>query len=176
MALTRINNQALTNVTSAGLVNATGTVLQVKSKLITDRSSTTSATFGDVTGASLAITPQSSSSKIMVLGRAFYSQTSQAGVHIKLFRDSTEIGSNTSTVGSSIATFVSGLPNGSEGYDSFHSPLDFLDSPATTSEITYKLQWRIGTSGTAYFNQTHVNTNVDFASPTSVLTLMEIAG
>ena len=36
MALTRINNQALTNVTSAGLVNATGTVLQVKSKLILD--------------------------------------------------------------------------------------------------------------------------------------------
>ena len=47
MALTRVNNQALTNVTSAGL--PTGSVLQAKTATKTDTQSTTSNSFTDIT-------------------------------------------------------------------------------------------------------------------------------
>ena len=64
MALTKLNNQSLSAVTSAGL--PTGTVLQVLSTVKTDTFDTNS-TMEDVTGLSVTITPSSSSNKILIL-------------------------------------------------------------------------------------------------------------
>ena len=65
MALTRINNQALTNVTSDAL--PTGTVLQVKQATMSGSGSatTTATSFTDV-GLSVTITPKFANSKFYV--------------------------------------------------------------------------------------------------------------
>ena len=55
MALTKLNNQSLTAVTSAGLPS--GSVIQVQSTTKTDDFSSPSSSFADITGMSLTITP-----------------------------------------------------------------------------------------------------------------------
>ena len=65
MGLTRINNQALTDITSAGLPS--GTVLQVKSAVIDGSDQNTSSSSFQASDITLAITPSSASSKILVL-------------------------------------------------------------------------------------------------------------
>jgi hypothetical protein len=50
--------------------------------------------------------------------------------------------------------------------------MTFLDSPATTSAVTYKLQWRASSGGTLYLNRRGNDTNfITF----STITVMEIA-
>ena len=64
MALTRINNQALTNVTSSGLPS--GSVIQVKTAEISGAGTTANATSFTDTGITITITPKFSDSKFFV--------------------------------------------------------------------------------------------------------------
>ena len=71
MGLTRINNQALTDVTSAGLPTKSGSVIQVKHALSTTQMNAfTSDTWVDATGFSVTITPTSASSKFYITASA----------------------------------------------------------------------------------------------------------
>ena len=108
-----------------------GSVLQVVTKQITTETSTSSASFVDLTDFSQAITPTSATSKILV----FFSVQSfifniNNNSPVRLLRDSTTLQDydywNYSGAGTTMAV-------GSYSY---------LDSPATTSSITYKLQGR----------------------------------
>jgi len=168
MALIKLNNQSLTNVTSAGLPS--GTVLQVKQTPITAEVSQAAqgeTTFADISGATVSITPSSSSNKILVsytlhIGN---STTSQNNV-IKLLRDSTEI---VGTGGSS--RNVTGYARLSNNTEIQPEVIQYLDSPATTSALTYKVQWATG-SGTLYLNRRGLN---DVYGLLSTITVMEIA-
>ena len=52
---------------------------------------------------------------------------------------------------------------------------EYLDSPATTSAITYKIQYKVDL-GTCYVNRDPSNGDTaNYASPLSEITLMEIA-
>ena len=154
-----------------------GAVLQVVSSTKTDTfSSTTTGSWLDVTGLSLSITPSSASSKIMIFGRV--TGNGQAGttrMQMRLVRDSTAISVGDAS-GSRVQ--VSGNELFSGGADDlFGSTAFFLDSPATTSSTTYKLQVLNGNSaGTVYVNRTPNNANTT-AMPvaTSSITVMEIA-
>ena len=66
MALTKLNNQSLAAVTSAGIPIRSGTVLQVVSETSAATVNTSSASFV-TTGLTATITPSSSSSKILIL-------------------------------------------------------------------------------------------------------------
>ena len=88
MALTRVNNQALSNITSAGLPS--GSVLQAKTATKTDTQSTTSNSFTDITGLSVSITPSSTNSKILVLCTVCMSSTFY-WCPVRVLRDSTQI-------------------------------------------------------------------------------------
>jgi hypothetical protein len=66
MALTKINNNTLSAVTTLPAAIATGKVLQVVSTTKTDTFTTTSTSFTDITGMSVSITPSSASNKILV--------------------------------------------------------------------------------------------------------------
>lgn len=51
----------------------------------------------------------------------------------------------------------------------------YLDSPATTSTTTYKLQWASEASGTIYLNRSYTNTdNANFGTFVSTITVMEV--
>ena len=166
MALTRINNQALTNVTSAGLPS--GSVLQVKSKEIKDRFVTSSTSFVDVTGFNISITPQSSSNKIMVMvSTAVGSGTASRVCKMNLLRGSTLIAQPTTTQQYSGTSTVY-----NSGNDELHTVnIQYLDSPATTSAVTYKIQVA-SNGGNMTVNGRNSNDMMRFSS----ITVMEIAG
>ena len=152
--------------------DAKGKVLQVVQTVVTaPTASTTSTTFVDITGMTLSITPTLATSKVLV------SFVIQIGVvtgwhaRYRLVRDSTAIcvgaafGSRTQATGD-VAYNVS-VPN--------IGSAQFLDSPATTSATTYKVQWGAENTSTIYLNRAHGNTDTaEFVSAASTITAMEI--
>ena len=109
----------------------------------TDSTATTisSTTLTD-TGLSIAITPSSASSKILIWAYVplqSFRVTDFNNAGIALVRGSTVIASTTGsqigTTGSPVAGFTAGRAIASVVY---------LDSPATTSSTTYKIQARVG--------------------------------
>ena len=126
-----------------------GKVLQVVQVIKTDGFSTGSSTHTDITGISASITPSSSSNKILVnvsVGTADFSAAAYFG--FQLVRDSTDLGQGT-VAGQTASTF-GGTGNNSRGRGSL--AYTYLDSPSSTSSLTYKLQVRIESGNTIYIN------------------------
>ena len=130
------------------------------------------------------ITPSSSSSKILISYQVFLaSSTTGYQTKSRIVRDSTPVGLGTpegtrgsaSAVSNSYSTYAS---NGQ--YHVFPQGISFLDEPATTSQITYKIQVSAYNSVTWYLNRSAAfqdgGTNGYDAIPLSTLTLMEIGG
>jgi hypothetical protein len=157
-------NTSILNSSGRKILNQTGGVLQVLNLIKTDQFTTTSASAVDVTGLSLSITPSSTSSKILVIAWVVISTSGGGGDgYVRLVRDSTPIGNGNS-----------GFFGQSAGQDYFgtHSkPITYLDSPATTSSVNYRIQaWGANTS---YIN----GRGLDGGFVTSSgITLMEISG
>lgn len=179
MPLTRINNQSLANVTSAGL--PTGTVLQVKTAVKTNTQSTTTGnTFVDIDGLSISITPSSTNSKILVLGSICLSTSFYWNV-IRILRDTTQI--NPPDAAGSNRVLVNGAQTDPTNVDYTMQtvPISILDSPASTSALTYKAQFNmIGSAGhTSYVNTTGRDYDNAYGYDprgSSSITVMEIAG
>ncbi|MDB2638719.1 hypothetical protein N9Y91_06905 [Alphaproteobacteria bacterium] len=170
MALIRLNNQSLTNV-SALPAGVGGKVLQVVQTSIDSVVSAAAAgenTFNDIAGMSVSITPSATNNKILVsytinLGNS----TGQQNNSIRLMRDTTAI-IGTGAAYSNITGFARLYSTPEISPDT----LQYLDTPSTTSAITYKLQWATG-SGTSYLNRRGNDSN--FVT-LSTITVMEIAG
>jgi len=147
----------------------TGSVLQVVSTLKNDTFSTTSTSFVDITGFSLSITPTSASSKILILVSTWLGVASSARTGVRLMRDSTAIGVGTGgtyNVSGYNADWASGA-----GDNLGCTSVSFLDSPATTSATTYKIQQFV-TTGTGYVNRRGNDTTFVTGS---TITALEIA-
>ena len=170
MALTRINNQALTNITSAGLPS--GTVLQVKQTVVNSAltvSAPGETTFADISGMSVTITPSSASNKILIMYNIMVGwQNTVQNLSVRLARGATTFvgtgGSNNNT--------TSYFRTHTDGIQTDASANFYLDSPASTSALTYKLQWALG-SGNIYLNRRHNDSN--YVGVSDILA-MEIAG
>jgi len=151
----------ITLPTTGGTVRTTttpGTILQVVSATYSTEISNSTGTYSDA-GLSVSITPSSSSSKILILcSQGMFKSTGSAGIYMQVLRNSTSIlinGRLGITDSAGVGSFVLWSCN-------------YLDSPATTSAITYKTQFRnYNTTGTAYVN-------ID--GSTAQIALMEIAG
>ena len=167
-------------VNSGDILQAPGHVLQVKSATFDDVLAISSAdTRTDITNLSLSITPSSTSSKILVNTHISYGGTdTNLYASGNLLRDSTPIGVNTTATGNqlniSFGMELTGQAN--ETYKLRNSSMTFLDSPSTTSAITYKVQARLDANGTLYINRDGQGANADYGSRgISTLTIMEIA-
>ena len=136
----------------------TGSVVQVVSAVYTGGVGTTVVQPSYVdTGLTVSITPSSSASKIIVIANLSLETTgSTHGVHIRLVRGSTAIVYFAKYAGYYVPAIM--------GYG-----VDYLDSPNTTSPLTYKVQFAKGSSssGSAYAQSNE---------STSTITLMEIQG
>ena len=171
-------NNTGTIVTSASSLTAsqmpTGSVLQVLQTTKTDTFSSTSASWVDVTGLSVTITPSSASNKILVTGVMILSQDAGNLWGARLLRNGTLI-----NAGDASGSIGRGLMNaGSTGTHS-ENPVafKFLDSPATTSACTYKLQVYSEASLAVWVNRTSGNLNDDRQQRTSSnIIVMEIKG
>lgn len=147
------NGQVLTaaSTTSTGLEWATpagGKVLQVVSATTNTFVSTNNATWTDTT-LSCSITPTASTSKILILATqtayAGGASTTGTGIGYRLLRGATTVymGSNTY-----LNLYIGYTGTGTNTIEIASTiGLNYLDSPATTSAITYKTQ--INSSGTA---------------------------
>jgi len=179
MAITRLGpNQSVnlaSNVTGTlpaanGGTGATsftaGKVLQVQSTLNGNDFSTTSASFTDVTGMSLTITPSATSSKILLLCNTnTYQNTNQAYWAMRWERAIS--GGATTTFGNS--TYGQSFARSAQDHDFWGGVgMTYLDSPSTTSEITYQVQASTTGSGT-------INISVNSTNQNNIIAL-EIAG
>ena len=148
---------------ASGAINNTvlpaGSVLQVVNATSSSGTSTTSASYTDA-GLSASITPKSSSSKVLVIvsmGR-IYSDATATYPTFNLVRGATQILEFDNITG------YNGAAAGAGGATS----TNYLDSPATTSSTTYKVQFKRSTgSGTV-----QIGWNVN---ATATMTLMEVA-
>jgi hypothetical protein len=148
-----------------------GSVIQVVQTTKNDiTSTTTDGSFTDITGMSVSITPFSASSKVLVM---FSTNTSNSSTSqndcIKLVRNATNIATGTGADLVNCTVF----PREDDSGAMNQSSMTFLDSPATTLAVTYKLQWRPESGGTLYLNRRGINPS--FVTISSI-TVMEIAG
>jgi hypothetical protein len=168
---------SVTGKLNTSIVNAGG-VLQVVSTTKTDTFSTTSTSLVDITGLSLSITPTSTSSKILITGSVCWSisDTVPYLAAFTLVRNSTQI--CIADAAGSRGRFTFGAQGVYNTDNTVFAPLNFLDSPATTSATTYKVQGQSEGGRTLYVNR---GAEGDGDSPitgrfTSTITAMEIAG
>tara|TARA_Y100000004_G_scaffold190331_1_gene247314 strand:+ start:891 stop:1370 length:480 start_codon:yes stop_codon:yes gene_type:complete len=141
---------------------SSGGIIQVRQVTKTDQFSTSSTSYTDVTGMSATITPRSSSNKILVRVCVMIGTGNTANDNfIRLLRGSTNILTTDYCVRND-----EGTSNNTE------YTIEVLDSPNTTSAITYKLQ------GKAESNEIFVNRrgSPDVTMGQSTITLMEVSG
>lgn len=171
----KLGNGAVTSAKLAGLTSSdmpTGSVLQVVQGIKTDSANTTSTSFTN-TGLFASITPSSASSKILIMVNTVISQSNfQKRVHLKL------TGGNTASyigdAGTGVESAVSVVTRVTDAYGMMPISMQYLDSPATTSAITYQVQWRVE-SDTAYMNRP-ATLDANGANMASTIILQEIAG
>ena len=160
-----------------------GKILQVVQAVKTDKFTTSSTSFVDITGLSVTITPSSSSSKILVRFHTHISNLNYLG-YVNLVRGSTSIirGDAASTrprVSSGSAGYGDGGAATTSQYNATPASMEFLDSPNTTSATTYKLQ--ASTFNATYpttINSTYIDRDLTAYEPRlpSTITVMEVAG
>jgi len=145
------NGQVLTadSTTATGLkwAAAGGKVLQVVSATNATSTSISSSTFTD-TSLSVSITPSSASSRIMVLvTQGWQSSRSDSGMDFafRLNRDSTTVYAPHQT--GNIITFGFSL-SGVSAINAYYgiTPIAYVDSPSSTSALTYKTQASLRTT------------------------------
>ena len=159
---------------SAGFEAAEGgTISQVLQKQLTEVGSfsVSTHTWTDVTGASLAITPSSASSKILITGNIGLGHNGYGGVRI--LRGSTAVGVPTDSIGDRPGCNVGSLISDSgSSYEIFTYPIHWIDSPATTSATTYKVQFHYHTGTTIYINRE--NSDSDHGNRTRAVTTLTL--
>jgi uncharacterized Ntn-hydrolase superfamily protein len=152
--------------------------VQVIQTVKTDTFTTTSTSFVDVTGLSATITPTSSSNRILIIAQISYSGGNGNSSHFRISG-----GNSTNYVGNSagsrtrgvfggywISNLTSTMPSGS---------IVYLDSPATTSAVTYVVQTCKGSTGG---NPSQVNLTIDDSDNNNIvraassIIVMEISG
>jgi hypothetical protein len=164
------------NVASGNTLNAPGHVIQVVQVVKTDTYSMAAASWTDITGYSVSITPSSSSSKVLINWHLDVgSNDPRPDGMLRLLRDSTAICIGASNGGTDFLTHHFSGPEGSfPGNDVNNISGMFLDSPSTTSSVTYKFQIR-NWEATDTLTVGRRQGNASFQAP-STITLMEIAG
>ena len=136
-----------------------GAILQVVSTNKSDSFTTTSTSFTDITGLSVAITPSSSSNKILVSYDITGSEDVDANrFYLRLLRGTTVIGGGDSA--GSRFSGIGGFGTHNNTIQSGNVSGTFLDSPSTTSATTYKIQGSCTAGGnTGFINRTEADGN-----------------
>jgi len=167
---------AVQNLSGGHSITGMGKILQVQSATKSDTFSIATtmngtAGFSDITGMTVNITPSSTSSKIMVWAISRVSCPNHANT--RLVRGSTGIAIGDAD-GNRTRTSTGEQYNCGDSYMSQDSPIMYLDSPSSTSTLTYKLQ--IACASTAYFNRIENDSNaLNYSRPACTITVMEVA-
>ena len=161
----------------------TGSILQVVS---TTKDDIYSISLGggavaatNITGLEATITPISTSSKIFVFVNVMYTTSVAASKSVIIYRDSTAVGIGSAT-GANSRTRVSGTGTLRATSDAAPIIVQHLDTPATTSAITYGVRLHntnASDAQTIAVNRNWRDDNQNYEPRgISTITVMEIAG
>ena len=157
-----------------------GKALQVLSVNKTDTTSYTGTSFADISGITLNITPQTNS-KVLIQFSYAYGADNIAGGSVRIAR----VKSGTTTylavadtagydgVSSSITPYVGGNDHSNQIYHQAFHHLDASPGGDGSTQITYKMQWRIG-SGAIYLGRDSTGSISEYAGGNE-FTLTEFA-
>tara|TARA_B100000902_G_C26901188_1_gene712169 strand:- start:52 stop:588 length:537 start_codon:yes stop_codon:yes gene_type:complete len=175
-----IKVDTITDRGGSGTPYIKGAVLQVKQDILTTAwSSSASSTAFEDTPLSVTITPQSTSSKILITGMLNCSSAVASHGDFKVVRNGADIllsPDSSSQTKSHIHLYYYDSPS---IYQIQGHTLNLLDEPSSTSALTYTLQG--GTPHSAgyviYLNRATDNTDANWNARTvSTITVMEIGG
>lgn len=162
----------------ANTAQPAGAVLQVVQTTKTDTWTSSSDTWTNITGLTASITPSSTSSRILVMSSVLVGLHWEYFAHIRLARNGSVIlqgdaaGSRKQVHG---MIYYYNQPNPGNSWIAW--PGQVVDSPATTSSLTYSVQMRIADGRTTYVNRLQRDNDETYEPRgASTLILMEIAG
>ena len=156
-----------TTITASG--GGGGGAAQPVQAVLTTTVTTTSESYVDVTGLTANYTPTSTTQKVLVRGSVCFGSTSSNMSDLALARNGSILTRGT-TAGSRSTSHVS-FYDGSNSVGIETATFEFLDTPGTTSQVTYSVQFRrVGNSRAVYVNRTY--DDGDYATrPRTVSTL-----
>jgi len=160
-------------ITAAGTMGSgMGKIGQVVTTVKTDTDSTTATSFNDISGMSVAITPSTTSSKILVFVNVHAGWSTNYSASFSLVRDSTQIYMGDAS-SSRTRAYYGGQTK--ENRQSFTAGAVYVDSPSTTSATTYKVQWLVESGATAYINRDAGDADAAYSTRSaSSITVMEV--
>ena len=146
-------------LTNNGTASGFGKIGQVVQATSTANQTTSSSSFVAVSGMSLSITPTSASSKIYLTAMQVLGIGLGGGyaMRVSIFRDGTNLNGNDNGL-ASFGTDASGT--------NVTTPIIYLDSPSTTSAITYQVYFRSVGGATVSYN--------NYSGATATLIAMEV--
>ena len=152
-----------------------GGIIQVVSTTKTDTASSSSTSYADISGMAVTITPSTNSSKIYLCGYL------NLGMNDARFRIYLKI------TGGNCSNYIGDSATGFEAANATRmsptnvdvmqqsTPLMFLDAPATTSAVTYQIQWAVQSgSNIAVLNRDANDSDTDHGNTASTFTAMEV--
>lgn len=180
MAITLDGTSGILNNSGRPILNQSGSILQVVTTTKTDTTSFSGTnTWNNVSGMSATITPSSTSSRIIVLCIAMYSATNTYNaVNFAIARNGTRTPVGNTAGSNRVFAFWGSDDVYGAAYNSGQINIMFVDSPATTSAVTYQLQGNNARDSEAIYINQDAN-DPDSTQTTrgaSTITLMEIAG
>jgi hypothetical protein len=175
MPVSQIQQASLASGVPARSNMPAGSVLQTVQAVATDPliiSTGSTYNFVDITGLSVSITPTSSSSKFLLIAHVSGGSFFNGNTICRFTRNGTAVGIGTGSGYNSYGFNSQYVSASNQEYNNIVMSGQFLDSPATGSAITYKVQFSGDYSGTMYFNRRQADTRF---STISSITVMEIA-
>ena len=163
-------------LSNSGTASGFGKVLQVVQATKSDTASTNSGT-AVTTGLEASITPSATSSKVLVTVVFSYDGSPDVNTVFQLYRDTTAIHLG-DAAGNRQRASVGSVYQNHSGEFIWNGTINALDTPSSTSSITYKLMYFRGNTANTnsiYFNRSYLDTDaVEYKRTISSITLMEI--
>lgn len=161
---------SMSGTTLSATGSSSGKILQVVQATKTDTASVTGSSFSSVFTAS--ITPSSNTSKVLFIAMLSCSGASNQEQLIRLVRSATNL-LIADTAGNRVLTTTvcyTNLVGGIQGV-----PVLYMDSPASTSSLTYEIHMASNSTGVVYLNRSATDTDgATFPRATSSIILMEV--
>ena len=145
-------------IAQSKIAGSFGKVLQVVTATDTTQRTTTSSSFVTASNTlSVTLTPSSTSNKVFLICTATFYLTGGANGAMTFYRDSTNLGETTWGIGRLYTNGTVTVP----------TTISYLDSPSSTSSLTYQLYFKSDGTSTLYLNETAMKSSI---------TAFEIAG
>lgn len=161
---------SMSGTTLSSTASGGGKILQVVQATKTDTASVTGSTFSSVFTAS--ITPSSASSKVLVMAFLSVGGATSNYPNIRLTKSSTVLLQG-DTAGSRTRVTAMGNPGVAGAMNAL--TINYLDSPASTSALTYEIELASHSTGAVYINRSGTDTDgATISRAASTLILMEV--